>query len=103
MQEPQQTPIKNTLFDLVSVLYHALEEAQTCAGYIQDAEQDGNANLAQFFQETQQQATTRAERARQILSQIESSSVKQVGDQTFVNETAQYGTSNPNLPGGASF
>jgi hypothetical protein len=103
MQEPQQTPTENTFFNLVSILYHALEEAQTCAGYIQDAEQSGNQDLVQFFQETRQQATTRAERVRQLLSQIESPSVQHVGDQTFVSETAEYGSSNPNIPGGSSF
>jgi hypothetical protein len=103
MQEPQQTSSPNTFYNLVSVLYHALEEAQTCAGYVQDAQQNGDQNLVQFFQETQQQATARAERAKQLLNQAGSSPAKHVSDADVVSETAQYGTTNPNIPGGASF
>ena len=35
----------------ISVLYHALQGADTCATSLQDAEQAGDQELAQFFRE----------------------------------------------------
>jgi rubrerythrin len=99
MQESQKTNTSNTSFNLVSVLYHALEEAQTTNAYIQDAQQQNNPELVSFFQEIQQQANSRAQHAHQLLDQIEGSShsTKPGGPDTseFVN--------NPDAPGGASF
>jgi hypothetical protein len=70
MQQPQSTSMNNTYYNVVSVLYHALEEAQTTAGYIQDAEQSGNQQLAQFFRSVQQNANQQAQQAKQMLSQL---------------------------------
>ena len=97
MQEPQQTPADNTLFDLVSILYHALEEAQTSTTYIQDAQQHGRQDLVQFFQQVQQQANTRAEQAKQLLNQAGQ------GSSPAAQTTSQYGLNTPDTPGGASF
>ena len=68
MQQSQQTPISNTYYNLVSVLYHALGEAQTSSAYIQDAQQAGDQQLAQFFQTVQQTANQRAQQAQQLLA-----------------------------------
>ena len=68
MQQSQQTPISNTYYNLVSVLYHALEEAQTASAYIQDAQQSGDQQLAQFFQSVQQTANQQAQQAQQMLA-----------------------------------
>jgi hypothetical protein len=70
MQEQQTTTVSNTYYDLVSVLYHALETAQTMSAYIQDAQQSGNQDLANFFREVQQTANSQANRARQLLPQV---------------------------------
>ena len=70
MQQSQQTPISNTYYNLVSVLYHALEEAQTSSAYIQDAQQSGNQQLVQFFQSVQQTANQKAQQAQQLLAQF---------------------------------
>jgi hypothetical protein len=70
MQQPQATSTSNTYYNVVSVLYHALEEAQTATGYIQDAEQSGNQDLAQFFRSVQQNANQQAEQAKQMLSKL---------------------------------
>lgn len=55
-------------YDLVSVLYHALEGAQTYAGYAEDAGRSGDQELAQFFLQTQQNQISCAEKAKQLLS-----------------------------------
>ena len=70
MQEQQSTSTDNTYYNLVSVLYHALETAQTSASYIQDAQQSNNQQLAQFFQQVQQQANQTANQAKQMLANM---------------------------------
>jgi hypothetical protein len=67
MQERQATGTSNTLYDLVSTLYHALEAEQTCEAYILDADQEGKPELASFFHEVKQDAHKHAERAKQLL------------------------------------
>ena len=68
MQQSQQTSVSNTYYNLVSVLYHALETAQTTAAYIRDAQQSGDQQLAQFFQSVQQTANQQAQQAQQLLA-----------------------------------
>jgi hypothetical protein len=68
--QPQQTSVNNVLYDLTSVLYHTLEASQTYATYIQDAQQSGNQQLVQFFQQLQQQDNQRAQYAQQMLAQM---------------------------------
>ena len=61
-----QTP--NPQYDLASVLYHALKGAQTNDTYIKDAEQEGDQELAQFFRQVQQEETTHANKAKELLA-----------------------------------
>ena len=68
----QQTSVSNQYYDLVSVLYHALEAAQTAATYLQDAQ--GDQQLSQFFQQVQQQNNSLAQQAQQLLAQYASKS-----------------------------
>jgi hypothetical protein len=60
--------VSNTYYNLVSVLYHALESAQTVPSYIRDAEQSNNQQLAQFFRQVHQDANNQA---RQLLKQMD--------------------------------
>ncbi len=53
MTEESRTGIPNEVYDLASILYHALQGAQTYDKYIQDAGSDQD--LAQFFQSAKQQ------------------------------------------------
>jgi rubrerythrin len=55
-------------YDLISVLYHALEGAMTYEIYMQDADDTGDEELAQFFQEVKEQSTQLAERAKTLLA-----------------------------------
>ncbi len=61
------TGTKDATYNLVSVLYHALQGAETCAQYASDAGSDQD--LASFFREVQQQEQQRADRAKQLLAQ----------------------------------
>lgn len=60
--EPDET------YGLISVLYHALQGAETCAQYISDAEKANARDLVSFFEEYQQQQQLLAARAKQLLA-----------------------------------
>lgn len=68
MQQRSSTNTANREYDLVSVLYHALEGAQTYDCYVKDAEQEGDQELAQFFRESQHEEIKRADKAKMLLS-----------------------------------
>ena len=63
------TGVSNANFNLVSILYHALQAAQTYDTYIRDAEQQGDTNLAQFLRQIQNEDRNRAQYAMQLLAQ----------------------------------
>jgi hypothetical protein len=56
----------NPTYNLVSVLYHALQGADLYETYAKDAGSDQE--LATFFREVQQQERQRAERAKKLLA-----------------------------------
>jgi maltooligosyltrehalose synthase len=60
------TGTKDTTYNLVSVLYHALQGADLYEQYASDAGSDQD--LAAFFREAQQQEKQRADRAKQLLA-----------------------------------
>jgi rubrerythrin len=59
------TGTKDSTYNLVSVLYHALQGAETYQQYASDA--GGDQDLADFFREVQQQEQQRADRAKALL------------------------------------
>jgi len=61
------TGTRDTTYNLISVLYHALQGAETYGQYASDAASDQD--LASFFREVQQQEQQRADRAKQLLAQ----------------------------------
>ena len=62
------TGTRDITYNLISVVYHALQGAETTALYIADAEQEGNQELAQFFREAKDEYQNRADRAKQLLT-----------------------------------
>lgn len=66
---PMATGTANEIYDLVSVVYHSLKSGLTCQQYMQDAQQTGDNDLVQFFQQCQQGDRQRAQQAQQILQQ----------------------------------
>jgi len=66
--QPVATNTPDPQYDLISVLYHALEGAQTCARYSEDASRVGDKELVQFFMQANQNQIACAERAKQLLS-----------------------------------
>ena len=65
----QSTGTRDITYNLVSVIYHALQGAETYQTYVQDAEAEGDQELASFFLEVQQQSSDTASRAKEMLTQ----------------------------------
>jgi hypothetical protein len=61
------TAAPNTVYDLVSTLYHELQQEQTCEAYILDADEAGKPDLSAFFIEVKQDAHKHADRAKELL------------------------------------
>lgn len=69
------TQTRDEHYNLTSVLYHTLQEAETIERYIEDARQANDDEAADFFREVQESDRQRAERAKQLLStRLQSSS-----------------------------
>ncbi len=67
-------------FNLISVLYHALQGADTAARYQQDAERAGQEELGMFFEQTRAEYTARAQKAKAILASMLSSNESEQDD-----------------------
>jgi len=63
------TGTRDVHYNLISVLYHTLQGAETCVQYLKDAEQAGDQELASFFHDVQEEDRQRAERAKMLLRQ----------------------------------
>jgi hypothetical protein len=55
-------------YNLVSVLYHALQGAETSGQYQQDAQESGDEQLAQFFEEARTGQAEIAREAKRLLA-----------------------------------
>lgn len=57
------------VYGLVSVLYHALQGAETYGKYIEDARRSSDPKLQKFFQQCQSEEKARAESAKRLLAE----------------------------------
>ena len=64
-----QTGERDEHYDVISVLYHSLQGAETCTQYIADARSAGDRELLSFFEETRSEYAARAEQAKQLLAE----------------------------------
>jgi len=65
--EEQQTGTQDEHYNLISALYHLLKGASTSEQYIQDAQEAGDQELAQFFKDWQEEQRNFSERAKNLL------------------------------------
>ncbi|HET7604564.1 MAG TPA: hypothetical protein VFK28_00660 [Sphingomicrobium sp.] len=65
-QGQQQTGTRNETYDLISVLYHALQGAENCQTYMQDAKDE---QVRDFFQKALQAQRQLADQGKQVLQQ----------------------------------
>lgn len=63
----QVTGTRDEHYNLISVLYHALQGADICNTYALDAETNGDERLAAFFRETGVMQAQLADRAKGLL------------------------------------
>jgi hypothetical protein len=64
---PAELATEDHVYGLVSVLYHALQGAETYERYIDDAEQAGDDELVRFFEQCRDQENERAAQAKRLL------------------------------------
>src|SRR5919202_312293 len=57
------TGTPNTIYDLSSVLFHALEGGASYDTYIEDAAREGDQELAEFFRQVRDEDSNRGDRA----------------------------------------
>ena len=65
--DKEVTGTTNTTYNLVSIIYHALQGAETYDMYVSDAERAGDNELANFFREVRDEERRRSDRAKQLL------------------------------------
>jgi hypothetical protein len=63
------TGTPNTIYDLSSVLFHALEGGASYDIYIEDAEREGDQELADFFRRVRDEDSMRADEAQMLLAE----------------------------------
>lgn len=69
MANEPQSPVKDSNYDLISILSASLEMAWTVDTYIADAEQNGDSELAEWFRKIQQSNLKAGEQGKQMLAQ----------------------------------
>jgi hypothetical protein len=67
--DERATGTPNTIYDLSSVLFHALEGGASYDAYIEDAEREGDQELADFFIQVRDEDAMRAEEAQRLLAE----------------------------------
>ncbi len=60
----RETGTKDEHYNLISVLYHALQGGETVGKYIDDAQQSGDQESVEFFRQTQAAYKDLAEKAK---------------------------------------
>ncbi len=88
----QTTGTRDEQYNLIAVLYHALQGAENCEIYALDAEAAGDEQLATFFREAQGMQVGVAERAKGLLGILEG--MPEVGGVSTPG-TAETGTTIP--------
>ncbi|MDQ3913288.1 MAG: hypothetical protein M3305_16260, partial [Actinomycetota bacterium] len=63
------TGTPNTVYDLSSVLFHALEGGASYDAYIEDAEREGDEELVDFFRRVRDEDSVRADEAQRLLAE----------------------------------
>jgi hypothetical protein len=67
MPAQDQTGERDENYGLISVLYHALQGAETTAQYVQSSQASGDQELLQFLESTRSEYKSLAAKARQLL------------------------------------
>lgn len=87
------TVTPNTIYDLSSVLFHALEGGASYDQYIRDAEEAGDQELADFFIQVRDEDSNRAREAQQLIAERTLAAGRAEGAATSIAEGAVAGVS----------
>lgn len=66
MAQTGNTGTDDTIYNIISIVYHALQAAETTDKYIRDA--SGDQDAEQFFRDVKEEDRRRAERGKQLLA-----------------------------------
>jgi hypothetical protein len=66
MTEASRQP-KDKNYNLIAVLYHSSDNVESLKTYVQDAEQDGDQELVEFFSAVLENNLEAAQRAKEML------------------------------------
>ena len=66
MTEQSRQP-KDKNYNLIAVLYHSSDNVESLRTYVQDAEQEGDQELVEFFGAVLENNLTAAQRAKEML------------------------------------
>jgi len=80
---PVQQTARDELYGLVSVLYHALQGAETDEQYVADAKRAGDDELAAFFIECCERQAALADEAKSLLSERLEDEVEEEDEETI--------------------
>ena len=69
MTEASRQP-KDKNYNLISVLYHSSDNVESLRTYVQDAEAEGDQELADFFGAVLENNLTAAQRAKEMLAPL---------------------------------
>jgi hypothetical protein len=64
----EATPERDETYGLISVVYHALQGAETCEQYANDARRASNEELTRFFEDCRDEQNRRALEGRRLLA-----------------------------------
>lgn len=81
------TGTPNTIYDLSSVLFHALQGGASYDTYIEDAEREGDEELTEFFRTVREEDRDRASEARMLLAERTPTNARAKGTAPSVPET----------------
>jgi hypothetical protein len=81
------TGTPNTIYDLSSVLFHALEGGASYDTYIEDAEREGDHELTEFFRRVREEDRDRAAEARLLLAERTRATTAGVGVEPVEGDT----------------
>lgn len=59
--------LKDKDYDLISVIYHAAQGAELCRQYAEDAQEEGDQEAAQFFNQVREQSQQLIQKGKQLL------------------------------------
>ena len=63
----REAAMKDEHYDLISVLYHALQGDETLGQYIEDADSAGDSDLAEHYRDVQEKYREIAQQTKEVL------------------------------------